>query len=179
MFKKILVPIDHSDASKFLFDYAVMLAKATQSQLMLLHVLSADEEGSPGLPMYPQLTYSPSLDETVWEVYRERWENYENKHLEHLRRFATRAEEEGVTTEMTQTPGMPGKVICDLANTWDADLILMGSRGRSGLSELLLGSVSNYVTHHATCSVMLLRNPKPQDEKTPTTLEETTERNKA
>jgi nucleotide-binding universal stress UspA family protein len=158
MFNKILVPIDYSDASKALFDTALKLAKATQSQLMLLHVLSADEEGSPGLPMYPQLTYSPSLDETVWEVYRERWEAYENKHLEQLKRYAEGAEAQGVQAEITQTPGMPGKVICDLAKTWGADLILMGSRGRSGLSELLLGSVSNYVTHHATCSVMLLRN---------------------
>ncbi len=160
MFNKILVPIDHSDASAALFNHALMLAKATHSQLMLLHVLSADEEGSPGLPMYPQLTYSPNLDETVWEVYQERWEAYENRHIEQLKRYAEGAEAEGVQVEITQTSGMPGKVICNLAKTWSADLILMGSRGRSGLSELLLGSVSNYVTHHATCSVMLLRNSK-------------------
>lgn len=157
MFNRILVPIDHSTASKPLLDKAILLAKAAEADLMLLHVLSPDENGSPGLPMYPQLSYSPALDESVWEVYQERWKAYENKHLEQLKLCVQRATDEGVHAELTQKPGMPGKVICDLARTWNADLIVMGSRGRSGLSELLLGSVSNYVTHHAPCSVMLVK----------------------
>ncbi|MEO0350033.1 MAG: universal stress protein, partial [Cyanobacteria bacterium P01_A01_bin.15] len=40
---------------------------------------------------------------------------------------------------------------------WNADLIMMGRRGRSGFSELLLGSVSNYVMHHAPCSVLTVQ----------------------
>lgn len=42
---------------------------------------------------------------------------------------------------------------------WNADLIIMGSRGHSGLKELVLGSISKYVVHHALCSVMVVRTP--------------------
>ena len=49
-----------------------------------------------------------------------------------------------------------GWEICQRAKVWQADLIIVGSHGRTGLSELFLGSVSNYVMHHAPCSVMVI-----------------------
>jgi hypothetical protein len=51
----------------------------------------------------------------------------------------------------------PGPTICKLAHDWPADLIVLGNRGRSGMAELLLGSVSNYVLHHAACSVLVVK----------------------
>jgi nucleotide-binding universal stress UspA family protein len=47
--------------------------------------------------------------------------------------------------------------IVERAKELDADLIIMGAKGRSGLSRLLLGSVSHYVLHRAACSVMIVR----------------------
>jgi nucleotide-binding universal stress UspA family protein len=64
----------------------------------------------------------------------------------------------GIKTEFTQIPGNPGQTIKKIAQNWDADLIVMGSRGRTGLSELVLGSVSNYVMHHAPCSVLIVHS---------------------
>ncbi len=55
--------------------------------------------------------------------------------------------------------GNPAHNICDLAQTWSADLILVGSRGRTGIKEMFLGSVSNYITHHAPCSVLIVHKP--------------------
>lgn len=167
MFQRILVAIDHSEASTLLFDQALTLAKATGGQLMLLHVLCPDETGSPSMPMYPHLSYSPSLDEAVWDVYRKRWDAFQKENIERLKVYSDRALHEKVNAELTQTPGIPGKVICELARTWNADVIIMGSRGRSGLSELLLGSVSNYVTHHAPCSVLLIRGENSPTCETP------------
>ncbi|MBE9048435.1 universal stress protein, partial [Pleurocapsales cyanobacterium LEGE 10410] len=64
----------------------------------------------------------------------------------------------GVQTEFNQLTGNPGRLICELAADWSADLILVGSRGLKGLKEMFLGSVSNYVTHHAPCSVLIVRD---------------------
>ncbi len=44
-----------------------------------------------------------------------------------------------------------------MARAWSADLILVGSRGLKGLKEMFLGSVGNYVTHHAPCSALIVR----------------------
>jgi nucleotide-binding universal stress UspA family protein len=48
-------------------------------------------------------------------------------------------------------------VILDRAATWDTDLIMVGSHGRTGLVELLMGSVSEAVSRHAGCSVEIVR----------------------
>jgi nucleotide-binding universal stress UspA family protein len=48
-------------------------------------------------------------------------------------------------------------MICQVAKDWGAELIMVGRRGNSGLSELILGSVSNYVVHHAHCSVLIVQ----------------------
>ncbi len=54
-------------------------------------------------------------------------------------------------------PGPPSQAIVDEAESWGADLIVMGSRGRGTFGRLLLGSVSSAVVHHAMCSVEIVR----------------------
>jgi nucleotide-binding universal stress UspA family protein len=71
--------------------------------------------------------------------------------------FAKIAEMAGVLTESTQSIGSVGRLICETANIWKADLVITGRRGRTTLSELLLGSVSNYILHHAPCSVLIVQ----------------------
>ena len=56
--------------------------------------------------------------------------------------------------------GSPAQVIVDEAESWGADLIIMGSRGLGIWNRLLLGSVSNAVVHHAKCSVEIVRTPQ-------------------
>ncbi|WP_390691905.1 universal stress protein [Aetokthonos hydrillicola] len=72
------------------------------------------------------------------------------------------ADEAGVTVEIEQCSGTPGKTICDVARTWNADLIIVGRRGYSGMREIFLGSVSNYVLHHAPCSVLSIQGSMPE-----------------
>lgn len=159
MFHKILVAVDSSSHSNHVFDAALALAKANQAHLMLLHVLSVEEEGSPSMPISSGFSYYPILNDTTLEVYQSQWRAFEEKGLNLLRRYTETATEAGIPTEFTQTPGSPGRMICEQAKMWGADLIMVGRRGRSGLSELLLGSVSNYVLHHATCSVLTVHAP--------------------
>jgi len=171
MFQKILVAIDSSEVAQSIFERAVTLARAMDAQLMLLQVLAVDAEGSPAIPMQPHVSFFPPFDDTAWEAYRKRWEAFEKEGLKRLRRYSEQATGEGVKTEFTQTPGNPGQTICKLAQTWDAALIVMGSRGRKGLNELFLGSVSNYVMHHAPCSVLIV-HPREQTESPPAQMKE-------
>lgn len=158
MFKRILVALDNSPLRGAVFEKASALAGAMQADLMLLHVLSAYEAGSPGIPLRSYHAYYPILDDTSWELYQERWSSFERRGLELLQRDVAAATAAGIRAEFTQTGGEPSVVICDVARTWAADLIVVGSRGRSGLSELLMGSISNYVMHHAPCSVLVVHN---------------------
>ena len=61
----------------------------------------------------------------------------------------------GITSEVGE--GDPREVILNMASKWDADLIVMGSHGRTGLTKLLLGSVSQAVAVHSECAVAIVR----------------------
>lgn len=156
MFKKILVALDRSEVGQQVFDEALGLAKLTQASLMLLHVLSPEEEGSPYVPMLSNMDYYPGLSSQSFELYQKQWDTFKNLGIQMLQSFCAQANTAGITTEFTQNVGNPGRVVCDLAHSYGADLIVMGRRGRSGLMELFLGSVSNYVLHHAPCSVHIV-----------------------
>ncbi|NWF59077.1 MAG: universal stress protein [Fischerella sp.] len=89
--------------------------------------------------------------------YMSRLEEFEQKRLEFLRSLKTKAMGAGVPIKLTQSLGDPCQVICHIADTWGAELIVTGRRGRTGLSEMILGSVSNCVLHHAPCSVLVIQ----------------------
>ena len=154
MINRILVAVDRSERNTSVFDSAVSLAKTTGATLMLLHVLSEDEADYPILPTY---AYYPMLDEQNYDVYQKKLTEYKQWGIDFLQNLTEKATEAGVDTEYTQVSGNPGRTICELAHTWEADLILVGSRGLKGLKEMFLGSVSNYITHHAPCSVLIVR----------------------
>lgn len=156
MFHKILVALDNSGSSHRVFDEALALAKATGSRLMLLHVLSSEEEGSPNVSMVGW-QYSPIATDEVVHMYQQQWTEYEGRGLEMLRSYAEQATTAEIAAEFTQNSGSPGRTICEVARTWEADLIVLGRRGHSGFNEFLLGSVSNYVLHHAPCSVLTVQ----------------------
>ena len=74
-----------------------------------------------------------------------------------LKRAARDALSKGVDVETHASEGQPADVIIDVANQEHADLIIVGSRGLTGIKRYLLGSVSSKVSEHAHCSVMIVR----------------------
>ena len=158
MLQRILVALDHSAISQLVFNEALLLAKAMAGELLLLHVLSPDDHGYPDTVVFPtpDAVY-PSLYEQMLERRTEQWKAFEQQQLNILNSFAKTAIDAGVRIELIQVPETPGATICQVAQTWQADLIVVGRHGRSGLAELVLGSVSNYVTHHAPCSVLVIQ----------------------
>src|SRR3712207_7528474 len=67
------------------------------------------------------------------------------------------AEEAGVTVEKFARQGDPADAILDVAEETKADLIVVGNKGMTGARRFLLGSVPNKVSHHAPCSVLIIR----------------------
>lgn len=156
MVSRILVALDRSQTSDSIFEAALVLAQAYSARLMLLHVLSSQSADSPPDPRMISLGIEGQLSMAWVKSYHDQWAKFEQESLELLKTFEDQAMQAGIETELAQTYGNPGRVICDVAQSWNADLVVMGRRGRSNLTELFLGSVSNYVIHHVACSVYLV-----------------------
>lgn len=152
-FQKILVALDHSEASEPIFAQALDLAQREASHLRLFSCIQWSPNYYPnsisGLDPSPEQTFSALNIETL-QLDLARTQTY-------LGACQQRAEAAGIQASVAQEVGDPGALICQQARDWGADLILVGRRGRSGLSELVLGSVSNYVVHRAPCSVLVLQ----------------------
>jgi nucleotide-binding universal stress UspA family protein len=74
-----------------------------------------------------------------------------------LKQAEEQIQEAGVDVETFARQGDPADAILDVAEENNADLIIVGNKGMSGAKRFLLGSVPNKVSHHAPCSVMIIR----------------------
>ncbi|MCM1982733.1 universal stress protein [Lyngbya confervoides] len=166
MAEKILVALDHSPMSDRVFQDSLKLAQALGAELLLVHVLSSGSADSPKLPTMPILDYYPSYNASAMEVFEQAWQAYEQKGQAMLDRLQATAAAAGLTVQARQVQGAAGAILCREAKDFGATLIVMGRRGHSGLSELLLGSVSNYVLHHAPCSIYVI-NAVPEAQPLP------------
>ena len=128
MLNKILVAIDGSTMSRKVFEAGLSLAQATGASLMLLHVLSSEKKDDPSPFIYSDLKYNPNV-EPILEAYRKQWQKLEQQGREFWQSLTEEATKAGVKTEFRQTSGYPGRNICELAQTWSAELIIVGSRG--------------------------------------------------
>lgn len=143
MFHRILVALDNSDFGQSVFAEALSIARAIKADLMLLHVLSDLEVDN--------------LDSQNLDTHFDQLQSYRGRGTDLLATRQASAKEEGVNAEVMQTPGAAPSTICSVAQSWNADLIIVGHHELSGLKELVRGSVSSYVMHHATCSVMTVQ----------------------
>ena len=158
MFKKLIVAMDNSDMSQQVFDKALFLAEKSNANLMLLHVLNPLDEPRIN-PFFVRSDINAEDRAQKNEKYIKDWEKLKEERLKWLHARYEQAKQLGIATELNQCVGEESRTICDVARTWGADLIIIGRRGRRGLSEFFLGSVSNYVLHHAPCSVVVVQEP--------------------
>lgn len=142
MYKRILVPVDGSDTSTRGLKEAARLAKVHNARIRLLHVL----DQSP-LALAPDAGMVNIMDALVAAG------------TEILQRAQALAERHAakVETSMPETAGRVADVILDEARNWRADLIVMGTHGRRGVTHLLLGSDAERVLHASPVPVLLVR----------------------
>ena len=159
MYQRILVALGEDDAiNAKVLQEAIAIAAPSEATLNLMHVLLPPESGYPN-PMYITADGMHSaVNVDAFQLYIGQWQIEQKTNQQVLDAKANQVQQEhGVATEWTQAVGDPGRQICQVAKDWQADLIVIGRHNRSGLSELWLGSVSNYVMHHAGGSVIVVK----------------------
>jgi nucleotide-binding universal stress UspA family protein len=153
MFHKILVALDDSELSEKVLAQAIEFAQANKSEMTIAHVLSMLDEIYPGTPYV-------GMPQTAWESYQKKWIDRENTTSQRLHLAEQQAVAAGLSTKCELSYGDPGKTICALAQTSKTDLIIVGRRGLNGLNELLTGSTSSYILHHAPCDVLTIQTAR-------------------
>jgi len=139
MFENILVAVDGSKHSDAAFDVALDIAQKYGSQLFVLHVF----QGGTGVG-----TLVSSTDEDV------------NRSIgqQVLNSYEETAKERGLqNVDILLQEGDAAKRIMETANEIKCGLLILGSRGKGGFKDLLLGSVSHKVTNHAECPVLIAK----------------------
>ena len=142
---KILLAIDGSDFSKAAVQSVIARPWPPNSEVKVLHVVEP-----PALLMGREMAGPDPEFEVVWKALRDQSKELVLKAAEKLREAKF-----NVSTELVE--GDPKSQIIDIANEWRADMIVVGSHGRTGLSRFLIGSVSQAVVRHADCSVEIVR----------------------
>lgn len=166
MYHNILVAVDSTQLSQQAFQKALSIAQAFSANLQIINVVSpliAEYQDTTALA-FGDSFYPDTLDNLT----QQELVNAQEIGMNLLRSLQEQAEQVGIKAEITQQMGQPEQEITNFAKDWQADLIVIGSHGRKGFGELLFGSVSNYVSHHVTCSVLLVH----QEAEAETTVEE-------
>jgi universal stress protein A len=140
--KRILVPTDFSDPSGEALATAMTLARGAGGTLDLVHVAV---EASFALPPPIDVATVPIDMAKVME-----------RVTDGLRAEETRVREAGLACESAVLIGRPDAEIVSRATATGAELIVMGTHGRSGLAHALLGSVAERVVQHAPCPVLIV-----------------------
>jgi nucleotide-binding universal stress UspA family protein len=154
LFDSIVVGTDGSDTAREAVRRAVDLARALGARLQVVSayepvaatpaaaaaapVAREDEPGAPAADAQWAVAPREGVDAILDDV-------------------ATAARAAGVDAEVHARQGSPADAILDVAEETGADLIVVGNKGMTGAERFLLGSVPNKVSHHAPCSVLIVR----------------------
>jgi len=145
---RMLVAIDGSDTATRALDYALALAKKCDAEVQIVSVVPPVESLMPRFSLTaPPIHYSLFIDEV-------------EKRLQTVLSEALQAAKQQQPTLRLSTrllKGRPADTIVQTAQKEGFDLIVVGSRGLSGLDELVLGSVSDRVADLATCPVLIVK----------------------
>ena len=140
MYKKILVPVDGSEGGWKALAAAKEVAEAGKSELVVMTVVQVFA----GASIMPIPVESGKINEELGNIAND---------------ILAQAKEKvgGLKAEFVAAPGRPSKVIVETTKKSGADLVVIGSRGLSGLAEFFLGSVSSEVAQLCPVSVLIVK----------------------
>ena len=143
--KKILVPVDFSNYSQNLINYANSFAKIFKAKIFLVHVVE---------PIIYPIDFSmgqidfPATDSDIAKKAKEELQNLANSSIDN-----------DTETEVIIKSGKPFVEINETARELDIDLIIIATHGHTGVEHLLFGSTAEKVVRKAPCPVLTLREP--------------------
>jgi nucleotide-binding universal stress UspA family protein len=144
MTRRILHPTDFSAPSNAAFKKAIEMAKASRAELLIVHVIN------PIIPVAGEGYVSPKMYEDLAASTRA----WARKQLD---RLLGKAKKSGVRGKGVLAEGAAHEQIARIAKTKRADLVVMGTHGRSGFAKLFLGSVAGRVVTAAPCPVLTVK----------------------
>ncbi|KKK66103.1 hypothetical protein LCGC14_2967460 [marine sediment metagenome] len=147
-FKRIIVPIDFSDCSRIALEYAAATARAHRSKLTILHVY---EES-----FIEPYVRAANTEEEAQEIIRGIEQVNEGKYDEFLKKIDLG----GVEYDKLLRKGIPSNEIVETAREQQAQLIVVGTHGRSGIKHMLIGSDAEEVVRNAPCDIVVVKPEK-------------------
>jgi nucleotide-binding universal stress UspA family protein len=149
-FTKIVAATDFSDDSKLALSFAEELARKFSADLVVLHV---DQPLAPVM-MTPEL--GPAMDVGAMGRIAEEQRLLAQRELD---KIAGRLRDSGLKVKSMLKVGSPFLEILHTAQNEGADLIVLGTHGRTGLAHVLMGSVAERVVQKSPCPVLTIRHP--------------------
>jgi nucleotide-binding universal stress UspA family protein len=144
MFRKIMLPLDGSEAGGSIIPYVETLAQALGAEIILFHIWETPTVGvlAPGV----EISYRAATIETERKV-----------HLKYLNEVEKRMEEKGLSTSIVVNMGPAIDEIMKYAESNAVDLIAMSTHGRSGIRRWVFGSVAHRVLQTGNTAVLTVR----------------------
>ena len=153
MYSKILVPIDDFGSAGLALENAAKIAKSTSAEIVLFHVISdvnplvISDEHVGGVHAAASVVERARQDESVHLAEQEA----------KLQRLADSIAGDGVSTRVEATIGNPHNEIVRAVETFGADLVIISTHARRGVSRAILGSVADEIVRDVDVPVMIVR----------------------
>jgi len=169
--RKLLIAVDSSGNSLAAFNYYLNSVSYPTDQVVLVHMFnppnppvmssknlySVDSVYTSRHPFGHDLFLSDPNNEQ-WVNWRKNVDKAVEEYKKLLSLYEGYCDERKISRMAVLHSGTPGEGVCELANKHDVDLIIMGTRGLNKIRRTLLGSVSDYVIHHAKKPVLVIPN---------------------
>jgi nucleotide-binding universal stress UspA family protein len=151
-FKRILVGVDGSEKSLEAAEYAINLAEKCKSELLLIINILPIEPWYHG--EYPYSWGKPAVLEEVYEKEKQEMQKILNKIKDKADKLDLNSKPDVEMTPRTTNPSVALVIYSEKNNV---DLIVVGTRGRTGFKKILLGSVAGGVVTYAHCPVLVIK----------------------
>lgn len=144
--RTVVIAMDGSEFADFAFEWYMQNVHKKSDHVIFVHS-----------PEYHTVVQSPMVMADV-TVLTDMWKDEEKRIKELLEQLGQKLKDHGIGGKVKSVGGNPGEVICSVAKEENASVIVTGTRGMGKIRRTLLGSVSDYIIHHAHVPVLVAKH---------------------